>query len=344
MLNIHKPGLLTTVQDPGRFGFQKYGVIVSGAMDSFALRIANVLVGNDENEAALEITLLGPEIEFTADALVSLCGGDLSPRVNGKSIRMWRPVFIEQGSVLSFGAANQGIRTYLAVAGGINVPPSLGSKSTYLRATLGGYCGRPLKTGDHVKVSSPGCLAKSLIKHLSQTLADGYAEADWAVSNMFSFPSSDRLAIRVIKGRHFDLFTLESKAAFFNEPFVITPQSDRMGYRLKGPDLGLGHPEEMLSEAVCYGTIQVPPGGQPIILLADRPATGGYPKIAEIASVDFPAIAQAKPGDHLFFELISAKQAQLLLLQKEAMLRQVKQGIQLKFREVKIDDESGFEL
>ncbi|WP_053363848.1 biotin-dependent carboxyltransferase family protein [Bacillus sp. FJAT-27251] len=338
MLNILKPGLLTTVQDTGRFGFQKYGVIVSGAMDSFALRVANVLVGNDENEAALEITLLGPEIEFTADALVSMCGGDLSPRVNGKSVMMWRPVFIEQGSVLSFGAANQGSRTYLAVAGGINVPPSLASKSTYLRAALGGFCGRPLQTGDHVKVSSPGRLAQFMINHLSATSADGYTETVWSASGMSIIHYGSSPAIRIIKGRHYDLFTPESKDSLLNEPFVITHQSDRMGYRLQGQKLSLNHPEEILSEAVCYGSIQVPPGGQPIILLADRPATGGYPKIAEIASVDFPAIAQAKPGDQLFFELISAKQAQLLLLQREEMFRQLKQGIQLKFKEVKIDD------
>src|SRR4051794_29983766 len=132
MLNILKAGLLTTVQDQGRFGLQKYGVIVSGAMDSFTLRVANALVGNNENEAALEITMLGPEIEFSADTLISICGGDLSPRLNGKPLSMWRPIFIEQGSVLRFGPVKHGSRAYLAVAGGIDVPLSLGSKSTYL--------------------------------------------------------------------------------------------------------------------------------------------------------------------------------------------------------------------
>jgi antagonist of KipI len=337
MLKILKSGLLTTVQDSGRYGYQKYGVIVSGSMDPLALRIANLLAGNNEFEAALEITLLGPEIQFTVDTLISICGGDLSPRLNGKPIRLWRPIFVKHGSVLSFGPAISGSRAYIAVAGGVNIPSSLGSKSTYLRAKLGGYLGRTLQSGDQLNVSPPSFLASTLLKLLSRTSTHGFKEAGWAVSNKCYRQPKDSHIVRVMKGRQFDLFTPESQAAFFSEPFVITSQSDRMGYRLKGPALSLRHPQEIYSEAVCYGTIQVPPGGQPIVLLADRPATGGYPKMAEIASVDFPVIAQARPGEPISFRLTSIEEAQTLLVQREQMLRLLKQGIQQKYKDVKED-------
>lgn len=170
MITVIKPGLLTSVQDLGRFGFQKYGVIVSGVMDPLAHRISNLLVGNEENEPTLELTLLGPMIEFKENALISICGGDLSPSVNGKPVRLWRSVFVKKGSLLQFGPCKIGCRAYLAVAGGFNVPTIMNSSSTYLRAEIGGFNGRALKAGDQLKFGSPSNLSTRIIKHLVKGL------------------------------------------------------------------------------------------------------------------------------------------------------------------------------
>ena len=333
MLTIEKPGLLTTVQDLGRYGYQKYGVITSGAMDPLAHRIANILVGNKENAAALEVTLSGPVIAFNENALISICGGDLSPAIDGKAIQLWRTTFVEKGSVLSIGSCKHGCRAYIAVAGGFSVPKIMGSTSTYLRAEIGGFHGRALKRCDQLSVGSYGDLSSSMYRDLSSQAAGGsFAEMTWSIAWDVIPNNQTPAAIRVIKGREFHLFTKESQENLFENPFEITPQSDRMGYRLKGKTLSLEQAEEMLSAAVTYGTIQVPAEGDPIVLLADRQTTGGYPKIGQIASVDFPLIAQAKPGDKLYFTEVSHQEAQLLFLEMERKIQQLKTGIAHKFK------------
>ncbi|AIE58997.1 biotin-dependent carboxyltransferase family protein [Bacillus methanolicus] len=333
MITVIKPGLLTSVQDLGRFGFQKYGVIVSGVMDPLAHRISNLLVGNEENEPTLELTLLGPMIEFKENALISICGGDLSPSVNGKPVRLWRSVFVKKGSLLQFGPCKIGCRAYLAVAGGFNVPTIMNSSSTYLRAEIGGFNGRALKAGDQLKFGSPSNLSTRIIKHLVKGLGNQqFVEMEWSVATDLIPIHRNNPAIRVMRGKQFHLFTKESQFNFFHKPFEVTTQSDRMGYRLKGPKLKLENAEEMISEAVNFGTIQVPSDGDPIVLLADRQTTGGYPKIAQIASVDLPLMAQAKPGDSINFTEISHDEAQHLLLERERKIQQFKQGIILKFR------------
>ncbi|WP_191561517.1 biotin-dependent carboxyltransferase family protein [Metabacillus idriensis] len=327
-ITIKKSGLLSTIQDSGRYGSQQYGVIASGAMDTLSLRIANMLVGNHEHEAAIEMTLLGAHFEFQKDSLISICGGDMSPVLNDQPIRMRRPIIVKKGSILTFSSAKLGCRAYVAVAGGFDVPEVMGSKSTYLRAGIGGFNGRALKNGDILSIGEMSLQAKKQLEAYNPSLS--LSEIDWSVSSeFFPFQQQER-HIRVIKGRQFDDFSEESKANFFSERFEITPQSDRMGYRMKGPVLKLDKEQEMISEAVSFGTIQVPSEGNPIVLLADRQTTGGYPKIAQIASIDLPFISQLKPGESVQFIEISLDEAQQLYLNREKKIQQLKQGLLLK--------------
>ncbi|PLR98452.1 biotin-dependent carboxyltransferase family protein [Bacillus sp. T33-2] len=333
MLSIIKPGLLSSIQDLGRFGYQKYGVIASGVMDPLSHRIANILAGNQENEPTMEVTLMGPAMQFERDALISICGGDLSPAVDGAPVRLWRSIYVKKGSKLSFGPAKSGTRAYIAVAGGFAVPEVMESKSTYLRAGIGGFHGRPLQAGDEIEFNPPGRFSQTIVEHLATQAGDQtFAEMEWSVaSDLIPLHRKDPF-IRVMRGRQYDLFSEDSKHRFFSEPFEVTPQSDRMGYRLKGPFLALELPDELISEAVSFGSIQVPSEGNPIVLLADRQTTGGYPKIGQIATVDLPLIAQAKPGDKILFKEITHEEAQLLFLKRETKIKQLVNGISLKFR------------
>lgn len=333
MITVIKPGLLSTIQDLGRYGYQRFGVISSGAMDPLAHRIANMLVGNDENQPTLEITLLGPTLKFEADALISICGGDLSPEINGKSVHTWRSIFVKKGSELRFGACNAGCRAYLAVAGGFKVPTVMNSKSTYLRAEIGGFHGRALKQGDQLPIQMPEGFAKQMLEYLQRkTKNHPFKQMKWSIGSGLLSIYRKESPIHVMEGREFHLFSKESKESFFSSSFEVTAKSDRMGYRLKGSPLHLEKRAEMVSEAVSFGTIQIPSDGNPIILLADRQTTGGYPKIGQIATVDIPLVAQAKPGDSLSFKKISHVEAQRLYLKREQKLRKLKQGIYLKFK------------
>ena len=333
MITIIKPGLLSSVQDLGRFGYQKYGVIASGVMDPLAHRIANLLVGNDENMPTVEITLLGPTIQFHQDTLIAICGGSFSPTINGKQIPSWRSVFVKKDSLLKFGKCDRdGCRAYLAVSGGISVPLLMGSASTYLRAGIGGFNGRALVSGDHLSIGAPSFLATSMIHFFTKKLKEDFIESGWSVSHI-SIPIQKRATpVRIIKGKEFHLFSKEGQEYLFNKSFEITTESDRMGYRLQGTSLFLEKSQEMVSEAVNFGTIQVPPDGNPIILMADRQTTGGYPKIGQIATVDLTTIAQSKPGDNLTFKEVSHIEAQQLLLQREKAIRHLKKGIYLQFQ------------
>lgn len=318
MLTIRKGGMQTTVQDLGRPGFQKYGIVTAGAMDPYAPRIANLLVGNEENAAVLEITLMGPVIFFEEDYVISICGGDLSPEMDGKEVGSWRSISVKRGQTLTFGKPRLGSRAYLALAGGICVPEVMKSRSTYLRADLGGYKGRALETGDQLVVGAKTQANESPVR-----------EHSWFVPS----PSySSEPEIRVTSGRQFDLFSEESRQRFFSEPFKLSSQSDRMGFRLDGPQLTLTEKQEMLSEAVVFGSIQVPPDGNPVILMADRQTIGGYPKIAEAITVDLPLISQLKPGNHIRFKEVSIEEAQRLLRLQEKTISCLNKAIQLKRR------------
>ncbi|CAM3755940.1 5-oxoprolinase subunit C family protein [Cytobacillus oceanisediminis] len=333
MLKIKKPGLLSSIQDLGRTGFQKFGVIASGAMDPFAHRMANLLTGNAENEPTLEITMLGPTIIFEEDALISICGGDLSPAINSVPVRSWRSIFVKKGSELKFGYTQSGCRAYLAVAGGFSVSEVMKSKATYLRAGIGGYEGRALKAGDQLVLGTPSDQSDRMTEYLIQQLQNqSFLESDWSITPELIPNTESNPFIRFTKGRQFELFSKESQQKLIGAAFDVTAQSDRMGYRLKGPALSLSEPAELISEAVNFGSIQVPPDGNPIVLLADRQTTGGYPKIGQVAFVDLPLLAQAKPGDKLRFVEISHEKAQHLYLEREWKLKELKQGIYLKTR------------
>jgi antagonist of KipI len=333
MIHVVKPGLLSTVQDLGRYGYQKYGVIVSGSMDPIAHRISNWLVGNDENGAVIEMTLTGPVLEFQETSLISICGGDLSPSIDGQPVPLWRSVLVKKGSTLKFGGCRSGARAYLALAGGIDVPAVMNSRSTYLRAAIGGFDGRSLKEGDLLRSGEVLEGSQEIIEYLTPYLEEGnFTEIDWSISSEFISTHRSQKAIRVMEGPEFGLFTKDSRQAFFEKPFKVSPQSDRMGYRLDGTKLDLEQDTDMISEAVSFGTIQVPSDGNPIILLADRQTTGGYPRIGQIASVDLPLIAQTKPGEELSFTVITHEEAQKLFIDREKRLRHLKQGIALKLK------------
>ncbi|MEC2224368.1 MULTISPECIES: biotin-dependent carboxyltransferase family protein [Heyndrickxia] len=317
MIKIIKPGMLTTVQDLGRSGYQKYGVVQSGAMDAFAHRIANLLAGNPENEATLEITLTGPVLEFQNDTLIAICGSGFHAVLDGKPVGLWRPKKVKSGSELRLRQDGIGCRVYLAVSGGISVPEVLKSKSTYLRAKIGGFNGRALQAGDVLETGIPGKVSRQLTASLEYHSA-------WSVSKNMLPDYGSSPTIRVVPGRNEDLFTAESIGTFFREPYRLSQNSDRMGYRLEGPKLAVKATQEMLSESVSFGTIQVPSGGEPIVLLADRQTTGGYPKIAQVASVDLPLLAQLKPGDELRFKKITLQEAQLLYIEREKQIRMLK--------------------
>lgn len=330
-VRVIRPGLLTSVQDAGRYGFQKHGVIVSGVMDPLAHRLANMLVGNEELAATLEMTLRGPTLEFQEDALISICGGDLSPTVAGVSVPLWKPIFLRKGSVLDFGQCRTGTRAYLAIAGGWNVPLVMNSRSTYLRAGIGGHEGRALRTGDELQAGDLSGLGGRIAKRLSiQSGGTSFVASEWGVAKEMLPSYSSEPLIRVMRGNQYEWFTAESHNAFFSEPYRVTPQSDRMGYRLDGPKLELTEQIELISEAVAFGTVQVPAEGNPIVLLADRQTTGGYPKIAQIATVDLPLMAQTKPGDSIRFAEISREEAEWLWMLRESEIRQLKMGILLK--------------
>jgi antagonist of KipI len=288
-------------------------------------------VGNAEGAAGLEITLLGPTIRFESGHLITLIGADLSPTLDGQPIPPHRPVAVRAGTVLSFGAARAGCRAYLAVAGGLAVPLVLGSRATYLRAALGGWHGRALRASDELPVGE----LSPANQQLRQLVAPAVLPVPWAAARwtpglaLYPRPRSTP-TIRAVRGSEYEQFTEVSQQAFWHEPFAITPAADRMGYRLQGPALTQEIPTELLSSAVTFGTVQVPPGGQPIVLLADAQTTGGYPRLAQVITADFAVLAQAVPGQTLRFQEVSLAEAQAQYLAQERRLRALRQAIHLK--------------
>ena len=327
MLHVLKGGPQTTVQDLGRLGFQRYGVIVSGAMDTYALRLANLLVGNSETEAGLETALGGFSVSFEEDTLVSICGGDLSAELDGQTVKLWRPLFVPAGATLSFGAPRSGCRAYIAIAGGIDVPVVMDSKSTYLRAEIGGFEGRALTADDRVPT---GALSDPQREILTALRSRNFFQPKWAVP---APPYSADPVLRVTRGRQYSLFDAESRERLFTETFTVSLQSDRMGLRLEGHTLNLKEKEDLISEAVAFGSIQVPPDGQPIALMADRQTAGGYPKIGQVASIDLPLAGQLKPGDRIRFEEMQVEEAQRLYMHQERLIRDLETAIQWRWRE-----------
>jgi len=312
-LEILAPGPLTTVQDRGRFGFGRFGIAPSGALDSFSLRIGNLLVGNREDEACLEITLLGLKVRALVDLLMAVTGADLQPRLNGKPIQMWRSHIIREGEVLSFTGPRRGCRSYLALGGGISVTPLMESKSTNLSSGFGGFEGRALRKGDILASDSPRLHLKAEGKALDRKLIPTYGK-NWV--------------LRVLFGPQDDHFTEKGKKTFLNSSFNVTPHSDRTGIRLAGPVIRTraGMEESIISEGVVSGTIQIPGDGQPIIILGET-VTGGYRKIATVIGADLPLLGQMKPGDQVNFKEVSMQEAYHTQSQVEEIIRRFKEGL-----------------
>lgn len=323
-VDVIKPGVLSTLQDLGRVGFQRFGVPACGVMDEWSHRVANLLVGNPEQEATLEITLVGPSLRFPEAALIAITGASLSPHVGEQAVPQGTPVLVRAGSQLDFGRRIAGMRAYLAVRGGFAVPPVMNSKSTYVRGAFGGFDGRALRKGDALVVAASDVedaftqlAAKLRTGVLPFVTLDGLPELPSAPSG--SLPTT----VRVMTGQQWDAFTPQARQALCEAEFRLSPQSDRMGFRFEGPKLALREPLEMISEAVAFGTMQVPPDGNPIVLMADRQTTGGYPKIANVASVDLPLLAQMAPQRGVRFALISLEEAQQLHLARERAIADI---------------------
>ncbi|WP_233256628.1 biotin-dependent carboxyltransferase family protein [Opitutus sp. ER46] len=294
----------TTVQDLGRPGYRAEGVPLGGAMDRYALRVANLLVGNDEDTPALEFTLLGPELEFSHEALVAVTGGDFG------GLPLGRPVLVAAGQRVSFHSAASGCRGYLAIAGGFTVPRVLGSASTYVRGGFGGLEGRVLATGDVLQAPE---VKRRVAGHwrVDPRLVPDYHEAP---------------VVRVVRGAEGD----DYGPAFYDEPYQVLAHSDRMGFRLKGPALSRRTDAEIRSRPVAPGTVQVPPDGQPIVLMADAQTLGGYPQVAHVITVDLPLVAQRRPGDTLTFRAVALEDARELALAREQALAMLRHGLALK--------------
>jgi antagonist of KipI len=305
-VTVKRGGMLTTVQDLGRCGHRAAGVPLSGAMDPLALRVANLLVGNAESAAALEFTLLGPELEFSAETIVAVGGGDFG------ALPLWQPVTVPAGGRLAFGAARTGCRGYLAIAGGFDVAPVLGSRSTYLRAALGGHEGRALHEGDVLRAPE---LTRCVIGrwHIDERILPAYSAAP---------------VVRVVRGAQAEEFG----AALFGAAFSVSPKSDRMGVRLAGPAIPRTGSTELVSATVVPGTVQIPPDGQPIILMADAQTIGGYPQAAHVIGVDLPLVAQLRPGDTMRFQEVTLATAHELALARERQLGMLHEGLAQKLR------------
>ena len=302
---VENPGVLTTVQDEGRYGYERFGMSPSGPMDSRAFHIANILVGNPWGESALEVTVLGPSLRFDGDAIIALTGANMSPRLNGAPCPMYRALTVKAGDLLQLGAARQGCRGYIAVSGGLDVPLVMGSRSTALKNRVGGFQGRKLEKGDHLSFRSP---AKPPV-HPELRAAPIPA------------PQEKEVLIRVIPGPQDDAFTREGLECFFSRPYTVSRDSDRMGCRLEGPVIAHKTDGNIISDGIVAGSIQVPTSGQPIIMLAERQTTGGYTKIATVITVDLPIVGQCKAGDTIRFQAVTVPEAHRLLREQDKELR-----------------------
>ncbi len=311
---VIEPGLLTTIQDSGRFGYSRFGVPPSGALDPFSFRVSNLLVNNQGNEACLETTLMGLRLKALNEFIIAITGGDLSPSLNGEPLEMWRTHLLIEGDVVSFKKIRSGCRAYLSASGGFIVPEVMGSRSTYLSGKFGGLEGRPLRKGDILyRLFSPSPLNRLGFRF----------PKDWIP------PFEKEGILRVIPGPQDNHFTEEGFRTFCFSTYKVTPRCDRMGVRLDGPRIErrADVEESIISEGFLSGAIQVPGDGKPIIILTEL-VTGGYTKIATVISVDLTKVAQLKPGDRVRFKPIPIEEAHQLLKEQEDHLQIFKNSIQ----------------
>ena len=309
-ITVLNPGLLTTVQDMGRVGYQQFGVSVSGVMDPRSAAIANILVGNQEGEAVLECTMMGPHLQFDRANTIAITGGDLMPALDGQPIPAYRAISVQAGQVLRFQAPKTGCRCFIAFTGGLDIPEVMGSRSTYLKAKIGGVEGRKLQKGDVIPFRAPGVPKNLNIRFISP-----------------EFVPRQVYTLRVVLGPQDDAFTQEGMNTFLRETYTVTPEFDRMGCRLDGPAIQHVSGGDIISDGIAFGAIQIPSHGRPIIMLADRQTTGGYTKIATVISADFRLLGQLKAGDKVRFEKVSIAQAQEALLNQRTAMRTLRHAL-----------------
>ena len=316
---VIKGGLLTTVQDLGRNGYQAQGFNVNGVMDRRAFRIGNLLLDNPENEAVLECTLIGPTLEFTAPMIISITGGDFRPEINDEEVPMYTALYVAEGDVLKLGSARSGRSCYIAFSNYLKVPVVMGSRSTNLKCRIGGFKGRKLEDGDYIETRITRRIY--LPTFLSRTLPlKEYEE--------------NKATIRVILGPEEEIFSKKGIKSFLETEYTVGAEFDRMGMRLEGSYIESKRGSDIISDGIALGSIQVPSHGKPIILLADRQTTGGYGKIATVISVDLPKLVQRRMDDKIRFLAITVEEAQRLLLLEERGLQDMRKTIHKPCKEV----------
>ena len=293
-IKIISGGFLTTIQDLGRFGYQETGMAVSGVMDTRAASLANILVGNDENEAVIEVTMMGPTIEFTEDNMVAVTGGDLGAAIDGVPMPQYEAVLVKAGQTLKFAGMKSGARAFIAFAGGLDVPVDMGSKSTNLKSKIGGLEGRKLAVGDEIGFSSP------------KTWLPNMTKRKLPVPDF----SAKEHTLRVILGPQNDYFMQRGIDTFLNSTYTISNEYDRMGCRMEGNVIRHKNGGDIITDGISFGAVQVPSHGNPIVMMADHQTTGGYTKIANVISVDLPILAQCMPGHKIHFKWVTVDEAQ----------------------------------
>ncbi|MET0464800.1 MAG: biotin-dependent carboxyltransferase family protein [Chitinophagaceae bacterium] len=323
-LRIIKSGILDTVQDQGRYGWQHIGINASGAMDRFSAEIANALVGNDPAQPVLEMHFPAAALFFEQPSLIAISGADFSAVLNGEPIPSYKPVLVNKYGILQFERLNQGARAYLAIEGGMNIRKWLNSYSTHIKAGAGGHTGRPLATDDEIRLN-PSIDWQPYLRRQEFRVLPWRASSCWDKE-----PSAE---IYILKGREFSGLADSSQLRLTETTFTLTPQSDRMGYRLHGDPVEMQQKDEMISTAVTFGTIQLLPNGQLTILMADHQTTGGYPRIAHVISAHHTRLAQLSPGEKIRFHITDYATAEALYVQQQAHLQMIRYGCQLKMEQ-----------
>jgi len=309
-ISVLTPGAYTTVQDKGRYGYQQMGIPVCGVLDAFAFRAANMLVGNPDYPAVLEITIMGPRLEILVESDVAVTGAEMGMTLNEQPVEGWRSIRVKPGDILNIQQVKSGCRAYLAISGGIEVPIVMGSRATYVGGKLGGYRGRPLKEGDVIQ-SGDAKLLNTQLKFPTDLIPKHLSE----------------IIIRAIPGPQDDFFQ-EGLDTLFQSEFMVSTKADRMGYRLQGPNIKLaeGMPKSIISEPTMSGGVQIPADEQPIILLVEQ-TVGGYTKIVTVISTDLPKVAQATPGDTIRFEKVTLETAHSLYQERQKLLHDLEERL-----------------
>lgn len=320
-IRIVKPGTFSTIQDLGRYGYQKYGIPVSGAMDRYSLQIANILVGNKRDEACIEVTMIGPTIKFIDNQVFAVTGAEFPLKLNDTFVEMNRAIEAKPKDILEFGVASRGCRGYISFAGGIDIPSVLGSKSTYIKAQIGGIDGRILKNDDILSIKKTN-LFDLKSRKAPEDLIPAFC---------------NEITLRVIIGPEIERFSVEGINTFFNNLYELSTNCDRMGYRLNGPKINHVNGADIISSGINMGTVQITPDGLPIIMMADRQTIGGYTRIANVIGVDIPLLSQLVPGSKIRFKEVDIDSAQKILLEQETKLSKFELSLNSKSDKIIID-------